>query len=238
MISVGVFGEDRLLAAGCVRLVRQDPVITGWVDPEHRGRGLGAELLDRLLQLARGRGARVSVETESLTPDADALFVSRGLRQSFAEDVMRLDLHALPPAAIPAGITVQPWEEDTRHLFFQAYQRSFADRPGFPGWSQQQWIDWTVDDAFRPHCSLVARRHDGDPLGFVTCAQGFLIQIGTLPARRGQGIGQMLALAALERLRASGDTHVLLDINVNNPASAALFSGLGFTPIARRARYE
>ncbi|MFD0346996.1 GNAT family N-acetyltransferase [Kitasatospora aburaviensis] len=98
---------------------------------------------------------------------------------------------------------------------------------------------WTADDEdFRPRYSLLARDADGTPVAFVTCADGFLIQLGTVPAHRTRGLGRLLATAALARMRAAREPEVFLDVNVDNPASAALFRSLGFASVARRARYE
>ncbi|MFJ8104409.1 GNAT family N-acetyltransferase [Streptomyces sp. NPDC096132] len=240
VVAIGAFRDGGLIASGSVRDARGSTVVTGQVDPSWRGQGTGGALLDRLLEVARRRGGGLRVETESLTAEADGLFTSRGLRQTFAEDVLRRDLAGvLPEAVLPAGVEVEEWDDDNQGDFFEAYGASFADRPGFPGWSRDEWVDWTAgDDDFRPRYSCLARSADGSPLGFVTCARDFLIQVGTVPPRRGHGLGRALALTALTRMRAAGEPEVFLDVNVNNPASAALFESLDFTPVARRARYE
>ncbi|MCK2220940.1 GNAT family N-acetyltransferase [Actinomadura sp. ATCC 31491] len=228
--AVGAFAGGRLVACGAVR---PEGTATGLVDPDHRGRGLGSALLDRLPE------GPVRLETESLTPEADALFLARGFRRTFAEDVCRRDLaRPLPAAPLPPELTVAEWSAGTEEAFHAAYSASFADRPGFPGWSREQWVDWLVDDEFLPGCSLVAREADGTPAGFVACAEGFLIQVGAVPAWRRRGLARALAVAALGRMRAAGAAEAHLDVNVNNPASAALFRGLGFEVVARRARYE
>ncbi|MGN9844002.1 GNAT family N-acetyltransferase [Nonomuraea sp. H19] len=237
--AVGAFDDGHLIACGAVRPVKDAAALVGLVDPDHRGRGLGSRLLDQLIDVGKQRSRRLQVETELLTPEAHELFVSRGFTQAFAEDVYRCDLtFSLPPFPLPQDIRVEEWTEGNQGAFYAAYRASFADRPGFPGWSQTQWADWLVDDEFLPQCSLVAQTSDGTPVGFVACAQGFLIQVGAVPEWRRRGLGRALAVAALERMRKNGDTEVFLDINVNNPASAALFQGLGFSAIARRARYE
>ncbi|MEU1179380.1 GNAT family N-acetyltransferase [Streptomyces sp. NPDC005820] len=238
--AVGAFQDGLLTASGSVRGTGGSTVVTGQVDPSHRGRGHGTALLDRLLETARRRADAFRVETESLTPEADVLFTSRGLHRTFAEDVMRRDLRApFPEAVFPAGVEVEEWNDTNRVDFFEAYASSFADRPGFPGWSQDHWIDWTAgDDDFRPPYSLLARSADGSALGFVTCARDFLIQVGTVPPWRHRGLGRALAVTALTRMRDTGEPEVFLDVNLNNPASATLFRRLGFTPVARRARYE
>ncbi|MER7486090.1 GNAT family N-acetyltransferase [Streptomyces sp. NPDC126497] len=237
--AVGGFYDDTLIAAGSVRDVRGFTVVTGQVDPAHRRRGLGSALLDQLLETARRRPGALRVETESLTADADDLFRSRGLRQAFAEDVMHRGLEdPLPEVLLPAGVETEEWGDANQGDFFDAYRSSFADRPGFPGWTREQWTDWTAGDDFRPQYSLLARSSAGAPVGFVTCAQDFLIQVGVAPRGRRRGLGRSLAVAALTRMRSGGGTDVFLDVNVNNPASAALFRSLGFTSTARRARYE
>ncbi|MFD1544624.1 GNAT family N-acetyltransferase [Nonomuraea guangzhouensis] len=230
--AVGAFAEGRLVACGAVRLVGEVSAATGLVDPAHRGRGLGSGLLDRLIE------GPVRLETESLTLQAHALFLARGFRQTFAEDVYRRDL-ALPFPAVPfpPELEIEEWSPGTEGSFYEAYSASFADRPGFPGWSREEWVDWLVDDEFLPECSLVARGAGG-AVGFVACAEGFLIQVGASPGWRRRGLARALAAAALDRMRTSGATEAFLDVNVNNPASAALFQNLGFEVIARRARYE
>lgn len=231
--ALGAFDNGRLLACGAVRPSADTSVVTGLVDPAHRGRGLGSRLLDQLIDLAKPHLA----ETESLTPEAHDLFLTRGFLRIFAEDVYRRDLTPPVPQA-PLSLRVEEWTEDNQGAFYDAYRAAFAGRPGFPDWSREQWIDWLVDDEFLPGCSLVAMTADGRPAGFVTCAEGFLIQVGAVPEWRRRGLGRALAAAALDRMRAHGCTEVFLDVNVDNPASAALFQGLGFAAVARRARYE
>jgi ribosomal protein S18 acetylase RimI-like enzyme len=231
--GVGAYDGGRLVACAAARPAGPATAVTGLVDPAHRGRGLGSGLLDRLAE------GPVRLEIESLTPEADALFRARGFRRTFAEDVFRRDLTLpLPDVPLPAELAVEEWSPATEEAFHAAYSASFADRPGFPGWSRQEWVDWLVDDDFLPGCSLVARTADGAAAGFVACAEGFLIQVGAVPGWRRRGLARALAVAALGRMRAAGATEVFLDVNENNPASAALFRGLGFEAVARRARYE
>jgi mycothiol synthase len=238
-VAVGATVGGRLVAAGALRPTDGGPAVVGHVDPAHRGSGLGADLLDRLLSQANGRPGEVSVETEALSIGADELFRSRGLQQTFAEDVMRRDLsEPFPACPLPAGVSISEWTDRDQSDFFTAYEQAFADRIGMPGWSQARWVDWMVDDEFLPSCSLLARAADGTPAGFVTCARGYLIQIGVLPAWRRRGLSRALAVAALTRMHGYDIGEVFLDVNVTNPASAALFQGLGFVAVTRRSRYQ
>ena len=109
--------------------------IAGLVAPGHRGQGVGARLLDFALD-STGMLAPVLVETESLTQAADALYRSRGLRQTFAEDVMSMPLaQPLPVVAANPGISLTEWTNAAAPRFFAVWEAAFRERPGFPGWS-------------------------------------------------------------------------------------------------------
>ncbi|WP_213455338.1 GNAT family N-acetyltransferase [Rhizomonospora bruguierae] len=210
---------------------------TGLVDPAVRGRGVGSHLLDWALTAAAP--AEVTVETESLTPAAERLFASRGLRQVFAKDVFRFDLGVAEPPEVPfpGGVMLAEWSRDAAGRFFAVYSAAFRDRPGFPGWSERQWVDWLTDDEeFRPDWTLLATDGQAGDVGFIGCAEGWVVQVGVRPDWRGRGLGAALVVEALTRMRAAGAREALLDVNVNNPAGA-LYRRLGFTPLGRRARY-
>src|SRR5690349_8900533 len=81
-------GSGRLVAAGAVRPSAGGVTFCGLVDPGARGQGAGSHLLGWGLAEAAARGRQVTVETESLTATAEALFAARGLARVFAEDVM------------------------------------------------------------------------------------------------------------------------------------------------------
>jgi mycothiol synthase len=181
------------------------------------------------------------VETEALTPEAERLFESRGLRQVFAEDIMRIDLAAgVPDVSVPANVRMVTWAPETVRRFFAVYEAAFRERPGFPGWPAERWVAWTAgDDEFRPDCSVLATDADDDTdLGFVTCADGWIVQVGVRPEARGRGIAAALVVEALRRMRADGATSALLDVNANNPGAARVYARLGFAVVGRRARFE
>jgi mycothiol synthase len=229
----------RLVAAGAVR---DGPVFVGMVDPAARGRGIGAALLNWGLDQA----ASVTVETEGLTPAAEKLFASRGLRQVFAEDVMRIDLERAPgndgvdrdiQPRWPAGVTLETWNDATAPRFHAVYDASFRERPGFPGWSAAEWIEGVAEEGFRPDWSILASVPDIGDAGFVTAAVGWIDQVGVVPAARGRGIGAALIGEALARMRADGEAQAWLTVNADNPA-AALYRRLGFATEGHRARYQ
>jgi mycothiol synthase len=220
--------------------------ILGQVHPDARGRGLGTELLRWSVDQARalpvdtpaGQPRLLRLTTEALTPAAETLYQRFGFTQQFAEDVMRRELDvALPDAPFPPGVTLATWTPALAGQFFEAYQDAFRERPGFPVWSEDEWVEWaTGEDTFHPEMSLLAR--DGaQPVGFIVCDDAWIVQVGTHPAWRGRGLGAALVVEALRRFKAAGAAHVTLDVNVNNPGAARVYAWLGFHAIGRRARY-
>ena len=250
-VSLGGFTPVGVLLAAAA--VRPDPetrqrraLIAGMVHPDHRGQRVGTILMRwSIMQgealLAGGEpGAprRLVIATEMLTDAAARLYARYGFAQEFAEDVMRRALRQpLPEAPLPPDITLTPWSPALAEAFFAAYTASFRERPGFPGWSQEQWVDWATNDHdFRPAASFIARCGD-TPAGFVVCDEGWIAQIGVCPEWRGRGLGAALIAAALRVFHAAGLEDVSLDVNVNNPSAAQLYTRLGFKVVGRRARW-
>jgi mycothiol synthase len=246
-VSRAAFADDRLVAAVAVR--DTDPTgtgpltaITGLTDPVWRGQGIGQFMLDWALDAATNPPR---VETEMLTAAQDALFRGRGLRQTFGEDVMRAE--PVTPAGwppVPANVRLREWSTQLAGRFFAVYAAAFADRPGFPGWSREQWIEWISDDPdFAPPWTLLADV-DGRDVGFIAGAPdphrnaGWIVQVGVVPDARGRGHGSMLVAEVMRRMLAVGLRAVLLNVNTNNPRAASVYRWLGFTSIGQRARYE
>lgn len=241
--------------------------IVGQVHPAYRRRGLGTFLLRWSIAEARrllaacppDRPHVLQVTTETLTEAAAYLFEQHGFTQQFAEDVMRRNLPApqtplhftsgalggtgdfdpLPDILLPSGIRFATWAPALADPFFAVYQAAFRERPGYPDWSQEKWVDWlaTDDDGFHPEMSLLAI-HDDIPVGFIICADRWIVQMGVRPEWRDRGIGSALVSEVLMRFQAAGGDHVLLDVNINNPRAARVCKQLGFERVGRRAHYE
>ncbi|MFO7682284.1 MAG: GNAT family N-acetyltransferase [Chloroflexota bacterium] len=252
--AIGAFTpEGHLVACATVHRSRdadtQKARITGQVRPDWRRRGIGTYLLHwsqeagRWLLAEATAGLHVlQIATESLTAPADHLYRARGFAPVFEELVMRHDLHPpLPDDALPSDVTLTSWQPDLAEQFFQAYDASFRDRPGFPGWSAAEWLAWIVDDDFRPEWSLLARV-DGVPLGFLIgtaeTPDGFVQQVGVAPVMRRRKLGSALMVEAMRRMKADGAASTQLTVNTNNPGAIQTYTRLGFATIGRRARYE
>lgn len=252
--SIGAFEMDGgLVACAAIQPTHTADeyrtTIVGQVHPDHRRRGFGTFLLkwsiaeaSRLLAACPpDRPHVLQLTTEMLTEDAARLIERQGFTQQFAEDVMRRDLaDPLSDVLLPPGIRFATWVPALADQFFSVYQAAFRERvvPGYPAWSQEKWLAWleTDDDDFLSELSLLAY-HDDLPAGFIVCADRWIVQMGVLPERRERGIGSALVSEVLKRFRAAGGDHVLLDVNVNNPSAARVYTRLGFKRVGRRARY-
>ena len=62
-------------------------------------------------------------------------------------------------------------------------------------------------------------------------------RVATLPALRGQGIGQLLMAACLEQCAAEGATQALLEVRDDNAAAIALYRACRFEATGRRKGY-
>ncbi len=250
--SIGAFEMDgRLVACAATQPTHTAneyrTTIVGQVHPDHRRRGFGTLLLrwsiseaGRLLASCLSDRAHVlQLTTEMLTEEAARLFERHGFAQQFAEDVMRRDVSApLPDTLLPTGIKFTPWAPTLVSQFFAVYQAAFRERPSYPDSSQEEWLAWLETDAddFRPETSLLAT-HDDIPAGFIVCADRWIVQMGVRPEQRGRGIGSALVIEVLQRFQAAGGDHVLLDVNLNNPGAARVYTRLGFERVGQRARY-
>jgi len=223
-----------LVAAASISAGDSGAVTTGMVHPARRGEGLGR----RLLQWARDRagGAPLTVTTETLSEGAQRLYALFGLVEVFAEDVMRHDLSDVPAVPAPEGISLTPVSAADHTLLFEAYARSFADRPGFTLPIAAEWLNELIEDPdYRADLSLLATDVN-QPVGFVNVLGSWVDQVGVVPPYRGRQLGAHLVSQVLTALAAEGADACWLTVNLDNPADQ-LYRSLGFRVAGRRARY-
>lgn len=227
---------DLVAAASCWVGEGLDRQATGLVAPDVRQQGIGEELVRWVRERAGGAGVRFIAETTS--PESNSLLARAGLTLTFAETVMRHRLRDVPRVPLADGLTLLPFTADTADLFHAAYRGSFADRPGFPDTPRDEWLAWLQEGGdLRPEDCRVALTEDGEPVGFVTVSEGWIDQVGVVPAWRGRGLGAHLVVRSLTALRKAGAREVWLAVNIDNPAARVLYERLGFKAKGMRARY-
>jgi mycothiol synthase len=266
-IGMGAFTSSKLLVACSTVSLGEDAdkrrgTIVGQVRPGWRGKGIGTALIhwsqgqsrslianDEIASASTNRWLRNDsflasdeIATESLTEPARHLYQTHGFKCVTESLIMRRDLHLpIPENSFPPDITITNWQSDLIDQFFQAYDGAFRERPGFPGWTVAEWIDWWTTDDFRPEWSLLARSGD-QPVGFLNASanppHGFVMQVGVIPTQRRRGIGSGLILETMHRMRAAGMASTQLTVNINNPGAIQTYVDLGYETIGRRARFE
>jgi mycothiol synthase len=208
----------------------------GVVNPEFRGFGYGSALLDWVETNVGDR--TVQLRCETLGEDAARLFAARGYQTVFVERVMRrASAPALPEATLD-DVRFESWSDASAPDFYEAYTAAFRERPGFPGWSFEQWVSDLVDEDLNSEESVLARGLDGAPLGFVLVARDWIEQLGVVPGSRRRGLGAALVGRAARSIAGTGAPYVWLNVGENNSGAQALYRQLGFGLYGRRGRFE
>jgi ribosomal protein S18 acetylase RimI-like enzyme len=239
--SVGVFlTGGALAAAGSVEAGEQGAkwraaLIVHPTAPESVVARAGRWMSDSLAGLATP--ATVLVRSESLTDDEIRFWSRLGAVLEFEEIVMSCDVTGMrPEPRWPADVTLLGWSAVNAHQFYEAYNGAFAERPGFPGWSEPAWVSWMAGgDDFEASASVCALV-ESEPAAFVVCDRAWISQVGVVPSRRHVGLGRLLVEEAVRRLQAAGAMEVGLMVNTNNPDARRLYEGLGFRQVGRRGR--
>lgn len=210
------------------------------VAPEHRGRGIGRELVGAVLA-AGGSGARVWAHGK--LPAAEAVATRLGLVAARELWQMRRPLATpqLPEVEVPADIVVRHYAgpADDAELL-RVNNAAFDWHPEQGGWTESEltqrraesWFDpaglflaFAADDPGRLlgfHWTKV--HHDEDP------PSGEVYVVGIDPAAQGRGLGRLLTLIGLHHLRDAGLGEVLLYTEADNTAAVRTYSRLGFGP--------
>ena len=229
-------GAGNLVAAAGTTVRDGAASTSGLVHPARRGEGLGRHLLGWAVDQAGD--APLTVATETCGLDAERLYARFGFEEVFAEVVMRHPLADVPDVGAPAGVTVRPVAESSGRDLFAAYVGSFADRPGFPDPTEEEWLgELDEDDDWRRVLSRLATDSAGAPVGFVNVLDTWVDQVGVVPAWRGRALGAHLVSRSLRALAAEGAGEAWLTVNVDNPAQH-LYARIGFEVSGKRGRWR
>ena len=210
------------------------------VDAEHRGRGIGRALLERLTAEARAAGverfdmwghhadAGCSVLAESV-----GMYVSRSLWQ------LGLRLASVPAhrrrEALPEGVRLRTFEpgRDEESLV-ELIRAAFPDHPENASWTRDD-LDQRVEQPwFDPSAILLAEGDDGTLLGVHwmklegDVPGGEVYLLGVAPGVQGHGLGRILLLEGLEEMRRRGLALAYLYVDAENEPAMQLYRQVGF----------
>jgi len=243
--DVAIRGGDAL--AGYARL--DDGAAELVVHPAARRRGVGARLLDRVLELAGDR--ELSIWAHGDLPGSAELLRSRGFDRARVLLQMRMPLDAVdadPRPDLPDGVQVAPFvpgrDEDA---WLRVNARAFAWHPEQGRMTRADLELREAEPWFDPDGFLMAWR--GDPADGGTLlgshwtkvhppgdaadhAVGEVYVLGVDPDAQGLRLGRALTDLGLAHLRARGLTEVLLYVEEDNAAAVRLYESRGFRRFA------
>ncbi|MBF6179369.1 mycothiol synthase [Nocardia otitidiscaviarum] len=217
------------------------------VDPDQRGRGVGAELVTAALD-AGGDGARVWAHGNL----AAARSVASRLGLTVARELwqMRRPLanSELPELTVPEEVLLRTYAgpSDDAELL-RVNNAAFAWHPEQGGWTEREIAARRDEPWFDPKGLFIAA-DPADPdriLGFHWTKVhldedpriGEVYVVAIDPAAQGRGLGRLLTLAGLRHLRERALPEVLLYTEADNTAAVHTYTRLGFTPAHVDAAY-
>lgn len=202
------------------------------VHPDHRGRGVGADLLARV-----AHDGDLAAWSHGDHPAAARLAERHGWDRVRDLWVMRRDAAAeLPPLVVPDGVRVRAYDDSDAEAVVAVNAAAFAHHPEQGSMDLANLARRMAEPWFDPAGLLVAEDASG-VLGFHWTKQhdaslGEVYVVGVSPAAQGRGLGKVLTLAGLHHLHGLGVGEVLLYVEADNAPAVAVYSRLGFTHAA------
>ncbi|MFE9424392.1 mycothiol synthase [Kitasatospora sp. NPDC006697] len=220
----------------------QAATVEAAVHPELRGRGLGRQLIDAVLEDA-GPQRTVDFWVHGGHPAAARLAEHYGAQLVRELRQMRRTGPAPEPAPLPEGVTLRtfrPGEDEAAWLRLNAL--AFAHHPEQGSWTEQDLADRLAEPWFDPNGFFLAvrREESGERLvGYhwtkvhpATAADpelGEVYVVGVDPAEQGGGLGKALTAAGLRHLALDRRlATVLLYVDADNAAAVRVYERAGF----------
>jgi mycothiol synthase len=222
------------------------------VHPAWTGRGLASFLLDRALDRARRAARDAGHDTAVLTTalvDGDEparLFhADRGFVAVRHLLDLRLDLHARPPVPVwPTTVRSRSYLDTDAGALWSAHQAAFADVPTHLPLTFDEFRAHRLDPAagFDPSLTRLAVTAEDDVVGLliaragteVAAEDGWVRDLGVVPAWRRHGIGMALLRTAFQAFRERGLTGVALEVDdVTLDGAVALYRRAGMRIVHR-----
>ena len=262
---VAEYADGRMIAHG-MAMRAPEPVdyarvwLSGGVHPEHRGRGLGWQLL--AWQTARAEQLLAELDltipgwvlsyAADRSPEHGRLLERAGYSPSRYFTTLHAELAgaALEPRDLPDGMRLEPWSPRFSEGARAAKNAAFADHWGSQPATREGWESWQGLPTFRPELSRVALAGD-EVVGFITTdvneedwarmgrSSGYIGLVGTVREWRGKGLASALLVDVMRAYRAQGLELAVLDVDTANPTGAlGVYERLGFAAVARDVAYR
>ncbi|WP_161958408.1 GNAT family N-acetyltransferase [Ornithinimicrobium cavernae] len=252
--TVTVWDGQELLGLGSVfcrdALVEGRAMVglDGSVHPDHRGRGIGSALLDRLEARAVELAGTVHpaeplrLRSSGGLPDSSRqrLLEARGYQPDNYFVTMQVQLADWQDPGSPSTAVV-PDEAQLRGTL-DAHNDAFRDHRNFSPIAADQWEHWRRSSTFRPdQCRVVA---EGDRvLAYVITGENeegviHVELVGTRREARGRGLARQVLLSSLRAARDAGYRVSELEVDSTSPTGAdRLYVSVGYESVRVVSRY-
>ena len=214
------------------------------VRPSHRGRGIGAALLDWIEARARTFGdAHVGQTKTDANAGARDLFLSRGFEPTWTSWIIRIELDRPPaPPRIPLGITIRPYRSADDREVHRVMDAAFSEWPGRDPEPFEVWAPQVLTHAaFAPDLSPLA--FDGENLVGVVLSydysdhgEGWIQQLATAATHRRRGIAQALLHTAFGWFHDRGRRTVGVSTD-SRTGAVGLYEKVGMRVVRQYTRY-
>lgn len=224
--------------------------------PRHRRRGVGRQLLDKVLERVRELDASVlHIQVPVLSRGGRFLLEDSGFYAIRRYWRLVASAEGIEPPAMPAGYSIRSFELDRDERTLTDLQNAaFADSWGFATnteaeiaarvrlrpWEHDGILLLLADDADYPNdpddkvCGYnwTQRPKDRD------AGVGFIGMTGVHPDFRGKGLGRLIVTAGMAHLREKGARSVRLEVDHSNKPARELYLSLGFDLVEETVWYE
>jgi mycothiol synthase len=232
--------------------LEEPAVVDSWgiVHPEHRGRGVGSALFDRIerraVEMLGGvSGGRFRHSINAADRGAAAIVTARGLREFRHFWHMRIDVdERSQPGPEPVGIRFHGIDvNEDLPAIHAVLVGAFAEDPGHTVAPFDRWVEEEAGGSgFDPSLWLVAE--DGSTIvGVLTASdfgdRGWIDYLGVVTAARSRGIGAALLRRSFATFAGRGIPTVFLNVDAENVTGAtALYERVGMRPVKRWDLWE
>jgi ribosomal protein S18 acetylase RimI-like enzyme len=210
-----------------------EPELAGMVDPGHRQRGIGAELLRTAAGRLAERGLdRTLLVTPRTSPAGAAFAAAHGGTPDHSEHYLVLE-GTPEPGDRQRNVLVRDATDDDVPVLRRLLAAAFEE--------EEDSDDDIVEMMRAPETKQLAFERDGAVVGCLRLAGdiertgifGFVVD----PALQGQGIGRAVLQRVCAQLRSDGVREVTLEVEVDNDAALGLYTSVGFVQQATEDYY-
>ena len=229
------------------------PSVEAVVHPSHRGKGLGALILNEAIKVC---GDKTRIWSHGDLPAAKSIAASLKLERLWSNLLMSKSLGEIQPVTSKYPIRTFIPDLDNQ-AFLSLNNKVFANYPDQGGWSEddlrvrlnEAWFEqegffiaedkgeligfcWTKIHGAHTHS------HSGDDDDHGHDALGEIYVLAVNPEYKGQGVGRDLTIIGLNYLKYQGLNNVMLYVGVENKPAFNLYKSLGFNEFGSDVMYR